>query len=268
MADTLTFATLLARQTGQMLLEMAQRPDLGWQRKPDHSMVTEADLAADHAIAAAIRQQYPDDALLSEELAPRLPAAWQSQDGRGVWIVDPVDGTTNYSLGLPHWGVILCRVCAGQPDLGVLYFPALDELYTAQRGRGAFLNEQPLDLHADDSAQPDGFFVCCSRTFRRYRVQIPYKARILGSAAYSLCSVARGQAALAFESTPKIWDLAAGWLLLQEAGGQVETWDGSQPFPLAATTDYARQSFPLLMGATAAHIAQLRANIHPYKSDS
>ena len=106
------------------------------------------------------------------------------------------------------------------------YFPLLNELYTAQRGQGAWLNGNPIHTRPPDPDQPYGFFACCSRTHRRYQISIPYKPRILGSAAYSFCMLARGAALIGMEVSPKIWDIAGAWLLVQEAGGCIEPLEG------------------------------------------
>ena len=214
--------------------------------KPINRLVTEADLAADRFIAAAISERFPGDRILSEELAPALIES----ENQTLWVVDPLDGTTNFSLGLPFWGVSIARLQGGYPEVGALYFPRLDELYTTRRGAGAFFNNQRIQVSPPDPNQPWSFFSCCSRTFRDYEIGIKYKPRILGSAAYSLCCVARGIALLAFEATPKVWDIAAAWLLLQEAGGAVATYDDSQPFPLDAAQDYSQMPFPTLAAAT------------------
>lgn len=248
--STLEFAINLARRSGAVLLEYyhsgAFQPNL----KPDRSVVTLADTASDQLIAAALNEAYPDDVLLSEELSPCYRPPGPGQDDTGVWIIDPLDGTTNFALGLHFWGVLLARLVGGQPDTVVMYFPLLDELYTAQRGQGAFFNGHPLHIRPPSECSPLSFFACCSRTYRRYDVRVPYKARILGSTAYSLCTIARSIAVIGFEATPKIWDLAAPWLLVREAGGVIHTYDGSQPFPLDPGADYARQSYPVVAAAT------------------
>ena len=100
------------------------------------------------------------------------------------------------------------------------------------------------------AALPATFFSTCSRTNRRYAIDIRYKTRILGSAAYGLCTVARGSAILAFEVTPKVWDFSASWLITQEAGGIIASHDGNSPFPLIPGHDYEKKSYPLLVAAT------------------
>jgi myo-inositol-1(or 4)-monophosphatase len=144
-----------------------------------------------------------------------------------------------------------------------VYFPLLDELYTAQLGRGAFLNGEPIQVKPPTPDQPTAFFACCGRTHRHYTVSVPYKPRILGSAAYSLCAVARGAAVLGFETTPKLWDLAAAWLVLQQAGGAVETYAGSQPFPLQNGLDYSQLPYPTLFAATPGLLSRGREWIQP-----
>jgi myo-inositol-1(or 4)-monophosphatase len=253
MAEPLSFALQLAQKVGELLLGYFHSDELLAELKSDRSLVTAADLAADCLIKEAIHQTFPDDLLLSEEKQPGEAGLEVTAD-RAVWIVDPLDGTTNFSLGLHYWGVLLARLVHGWPKLGVMYFPMIHELYHAQSGQGACLNRQPLRIQPPDARRPLSFFSCCSRTFRQYQVSVPYKTRILGSAAYSLCTVARSSAILSFEATAKIWDLAAAWLVVTEAGGVFETLDGSQPFPLMAATDYTQKSFPVLAAADP-HIA-------------
>lgn len=262
METPLTFSIELARQAGQLLLEYFSRNDLQASLKSDRTVITEADLASDRLISSAIRQSFPADALLSEEEQSHTLADAGSPSP-AVWIIDPLDGTTNFSLGLPIWGVLIARLVGGWPELSVQYFPFTTELYVAQRGQGASFNGRPLKVHPPSVERPVSFFSCCSRTFRRYQVSIPYKARILGSAAYSLCSVARSSALISFEATAKIWDIAAAWLFVREAGGEMDTLDGSQPFPLQSGLDYAGQSYPTLAAATTELLAKAKTQIQP-----
>jgi myo-inositol-1(or 4)-monophosphatase len=260
MQSHLTFAVQLARQAGELILPYYRKAGLHLSLKADKSVVTEADLAADHWIAGEIKKAYPDDILLSEELSTTSPT---NTGGNHIWIIDPIDGTTNFSLGLHIWGVLIAHLVGGWPEDAVLYFPVIDELYTARRGEGAFFNGAPLQVRPPDPNRPSAFFSCCSRTYRRYHVSIPYKARILGSSAYSFCAVARGAAIVSFETTTKIWDIAGAWLLVREAGGEIETYDGSQPFPIKPAFDYAKQSFPTLAAATPELLLKSRQQIQP-----
>ena len=250
MDTQLDYAIQLALEVGKLLLGYFQSNELQAELKSDHSVVTQADLEADQVIKAAIRGQFPDELLLSEEQQLGEAAAEMTTD-RAVWIIDPLDGTTNFSLGLHYWGVLLARLVNGWPEQAVMFFPAVDELYYSQRGQGAYLNHSLLRVKPPEANRPLSFFACCSRTHRHYQVGVPYKTRILGSAAYTLSTVAHSTAILGFEATAKIWDLAAPWLIVQEAGGVIETLDGSQPFPLRAGVDYSSRSFPILAAANA-----------------
>jgi myo-inositol-1(or 4)-monophosphatase len=243
--DTLTFATQLAKKTGDLLLSYYKTSGIHAELKSDRTVVTEADFAADQLLRESIQLVYPNDGILSEEAGTIFPAHKPA-----VWIVDPLDGTTNFTLGLHYWGISIARLIDGQPDLGVLYFPLLDELFTATKGEGAFLNDSQLHGKPPTRDQPWSFFSCCSRTFRQYDVKIRYKTRILGSAAYGLATVARGSAALAFEVTPKVWDFSASWLITQEAGGVIAPISGESPFPLIPGMDYDQISYPVLAAAT------------------
>lgn len=258
MQTKIEFAVRLARQVGNFLKQNFNHSGTKAVLKKDRSVLTEVDLAADRMIAAAIQENFPKDGYISEELQPAI-----SSRQPAIWVVDPLDGTTNYSLGLPLWGVSIARLVDGWPDLAAIYFPPLDELYSAQRGAGAYLNGSPITVKPESISTTASFFSCCSRTFRHYDVQIPYKPRILGSAAYSLCSVGRGIALLAFEATPKLWDLAGGWLVVQEAGGVIEPLHGPPPFPVDLTVDYSQESFPTLAAASPELALTARGQILP-----
>jgi myo-inositol-1(or 4)-monophosphatase len=263
METTLQFMTKLARSVGALLIDYFHKTELHTSLKKDRSVVTEADLAADSFIAQAIHQQFPQDWLLSEESNSTLPADLETTDDVAAWIVDPLDGTTNFSLGLHTWGTLLTRCINGWPQTTVMYFPLLDELYAAQRGQGAWLNDEPIQVYTPLPERPLAFFACCSRTHRQYQVGLPYKVRILGSAGYSFCLVARGAAIMGFEVTPRIWDIAGAWLLVIEASGIIETYDGSHPFPFQNNLAYDQISYPTLAAPSAALIAKARQQIQP-----
>jgi myo-inositol-1(or 4)-monophosphatase len=256
-SSRLTFAIQLAQDAGQLLREYFTREEIGSTLKGDFSIVTQADLAADRLITSRLKERYPDDLLISEESQTAFPASGV-RAGQAVWIIDPLDGTTNFSLGLQIWGVLIACIVDGWPEIAVLYFPLLNELYSAQNGHGAFLNDKRLQKNTEKDRRPLSFFACCSRTFRNYQVSIPYKVRILGSAAYTFSCVARNIAVVGFEATTKIWDIAGAWLLVKESGSVIETLDGSQPFPLRPQVDYSRISFPTL----AAESAEIYARAH------
>jgi len=242
----LDFAAKLCLESGKLLLQFFQHHTLQPSRKADRSLVTEADVAADTFIRDSIQAAYPGDFIISEELNPTLTIP-TTKNG---WIIDPLDGTTNFVLGLPYWGVLITKVEAGYPILSAQYFPVVDELYQVGHGHPPTLNGNPI--HVENENEP-GFitiFSCCSRTFRQYQVDIRYKTRIFGSAGYSLASVARGIARVAFEATAKIWDLAAAWVLIPSSGGEIGVLQGDEPFPIQPNIHYQSKSYPVLAAAS------------------
>lgn len=256
MTSKLDFAKNLARQAGNLLVDHFNPMGNQATTKPDHTLVTQADLAADKMITAAIQSQYPDDLILSEESNTSSQGSEQA-----TWVIDPLDGTTNFSLGLPIWGVSIARIANGFPQIAVVYFPILGEQYSAQEGKGAFFNNKPLTTRQPSAQQSTSFFACCSRTARHYHVNLRYKTRILGATAYDLCCVARGAAIASLDVTPKIWDLAAGWLILKEAGGAVDVLEGANPFPIQSKYEYKSTSFPTIAGANEEILEKLRGSI-------
>jgi myo-inositol-1(or 4)-monophosphatase len=237
--DPLNFASNLAREAGAILRDRFWHKDYSSKYKSDHSLVTDADLVVDAMISDEIRRQYPQDAILSEEAIQTVEVSEHTQ----VWVVDPLDGTANFSNGIPIWGVSIARLEKGQPALGVLYFPLTNDLFAAKKGSGAKYNDQLLK---PDFSIPAPFFSCCSRTHRTYQVSVPYKARISGSVAFNLASVARGGAAISIEVAPKIWDVAAAWVIVEEAGAIIEILAGDQPFPIRQGINYDKFRFSIL----------------------
>ncbi len=260
--DELEFAKALACQAGDLLLEHYRVFGIKADLKADRSVVTEADLAADRFIIQTIQESFPDDTILSEELHPGALGGAELHQ-RAVWIVDPLDGTTNFSLGLHIWGTLITRLVAGYPELTAMYFPALGELYSSRRNQGAWMNGTQLQVQSQESGHPLPFFACCSRTFRQYSVSVPYKTRIFGSSAYTFNLVARGMAIVGFEATPKIWDIAGSWLLVEEAGGCIETLEAGSPFPIQPAVDYAKTNYPTLATATPQLASRTRLQIIP-----
>ncbi len=256
----LDFAVELVQAAGDLLVERYFRKEKGISIKFDGTLVTEADLEIHELFQERIKQQYPHELFYSEEM--HYEAGEMAADPH-IWVIDPIDGTTNFALGLSIWGVLVARLEAGFPQLAAMYFPLLNELYTVQREKGAFLNGQRIHTHPPSADQPFSFFACCARTFRHYDVSIRYKARILGSAAYSFCCLARGVAVVAFESTPKIWDIAGPWLLVEEAGGAITTLGSASPFPFHPEATEFNHEFPTLAAASAQLLEKARLQIKP-----
>ena len=225
----LAFIVDLAREAGALLRNGLDRPrELTFKSRAD--IVTDIDLASEQLLVRALREQYPDHTIVAEEGG--------GQDGANgyVWLIDPVDGTTNYAHGYPVFSVTLALLFQGQPQLGVVYDPLRDECFTAERTGGAWLNGRQLRA----SSTPDVRTALLSTGFPYHRfsrsdTNLPeFNAMIMrcqgvvrsGSAAIDLAYVAAGRTDGHWELGLKPWDSAAGALLVQEAGGQVTTWTG------------------------------------------
>ncbi len=187
-------------------------------------IVTDADLAAEKAIVQIIRARFPDHALLTEEEGA------SDGDAPYVWVVDPLDGTTNYSRRMPIFSVSIGLLHKDQLTAGVVYDPLRDHLFVAERGRGATLNGKPLQVNAIDRMDHAVIGLDWAHAHKDRREIVARLGQIapacgtmrgLGSAALGLCYVAAGWIDAYFNIGSKPWDMAAGLLLIQEAGGRV-----------------------------------------------
>jgi myo-inositol-1(or 4)-monophosphatase len=253
--DSLKFTENLAKNAGKILFNRFWNHSISSHLKGDHSPVTEADLYIDDLITTTIRYAYPDDGLISEENQQTY-----HKNSAAVWVIDPLDGTANFGNGIPVWGVSIARLIDGWPDLGVLYFPVTGDLFSARHGGGAIHNGRPL---RSNQSNPTSFFACCSRTHRKYQIEVPYKARISGSVAFNMAAVARGAAVINLEVAPKLWDIAAGWLILQESGAEVEIFASESPFPVVPNIDYDQPRFSTLAAVSKSELQKAHRWIHP-----
>ena len=241
----LTFAEETTRRVGQKLLD-----DFGTatpEEKEDGSLVTASDQWADGALRDAIAAEFPDHGVLSEEVEHIFPGTdW-------CWIIDPIDGTTNFSRGIPVWGISLGLLYQGTPVFGFVYIPPLSQSFYGywygdsglSGPTGAFANGEPIQARRDDPA-PNQFFSLCARSTHVLKTEAPFpcKIRMVGAATYNLLLVASGVAIGAVEATPKIWDIAAVWPITQAAGGHWLFLKGTEVFPLQPGRNYGQQPFP------------------------
>ena len=226
-----------ARLAGAVLLDWQGRVKV--RAKAPADLVTEADYAAQECIRRVVADAYPDHGFLAEESTSDERAA--SLDAEIRWIVDPLDGTTNFVHGLPYYCVSVAVEQAGQIIAGTIYDPIHDNCFRATKGQGAFHNDQPISVsNVDklaDSLVVTGFGPlprADSLEVRRF-VQVLGKchaARRMGASALNMCYLAAGHFDAYWGSTVKAWDVAAGVLIIREAGGVVTAVDGG-PFDLA-----------------------------------
>jgi myo-inositol-1(or 4)-monophosphatase len=210
-------------------------------KSPDNP-VTDADFAADTLLKERLTSLLPSAGWLSEETLDN-PARLGK---RFSWVVDPLDGTKEFVMGIPEFSVSVALVEDGKPVVGVIYNPTTEELYYAAKNRGAFLNNNPIIV--SNRAMLAGATVDASRSERNRGEFEPFEQLVelytMGSIAYKLARVAAGQADATWSRGPKNeWDICAGVLLIQEAGGQSVDLDG-------ATIEF-NKSFPKVNGIIA-----------------
>lgn len=222
-----------ARRGGEVLLERYHRTREVDTKTNDADLVTDADRASEAVVAGLIRARHPDHALLAEEGTRGGP------EGRYRWVVDPLDGTVNYAYRIPHWCVSVAVEDDAGPVVGVIFDPLRDELFVAARGGGATLNGAPLAVRDTDRLS-DALLVTGFAYDRGDRARnVPVFSRFavecrgirrLGSAALDLAYVAAGRLHGYWELGLKRWDVAAGLLLVAEAGGLATGFeDGERP---------------------------------------
>ncbi len=205
--------------------------------KPDGSPVSEADLAVQDALAAELARRWPDIALLSEELPRAQQEAALARAATGTWCLDPLDGTTNFIAGVPYYALSLALVVGDRVRLAVVYDPSRDECFSAVADEGAWLNERRLPLPApcpvplhESLALVDLKRLPATLAGRLIR-HPPYKSqRSFGAVALDWCWLAAGRCQVYLHGRQKLWDYAAGSLVLAEAGGRAVTLDGEPVF--------------------------------------
>jgi len=222
--------------------------------KADGTPVTAHDRATDELLVTSLLDAFPDHGTISEEQGTVAPPS------RWTWVLDPIDGTSNFIAGLPYWcvSVALCR--DGVPVLGVVDAPALGRRFVATTGEGAWelrAGERRrlrvgtgVDLYARTNDHVPGLY--STRAARELvRAGVRLNVRLLGSTALDMAMVAAGVAPLAVAMKAHVWDVAAGFLLVTEAGGIAGTWGPDPLLPLRVGRDEARIDTPTIAAADA-----------------
>jgi myo-inositol-1(or 4)-monophosphatase len=231
MSEYLNTAIKAAREAGSLLTEMQAAP-FTIEKKGEVNLVTDADRGAEALIRRIILEKFPGHDFMGEE------GTASNQKSRYLWVVDPLDGTTNYAHHFPVWCVSICLLENRNPIAGCVYNPNLNECFTAERGNGAYLNDKrievsktatllesllttgfPYDIREspNNNLNEFSFFTVHAQAIRR-----------AGSAALDLAYVASGRFDGYWEFKLSPWDIAAGSLLVEEAGGMLTNWRGAQ----------------------------------------
>lgn len=222
----------IVRDVGRSVLGEGLQSDITIKR--DGSFVTDHDLEIQKRVFDLLAERWPEIPLLSEEMPESEQQAVISTEER-FWCMDPLDGTTNFTSGLPFYAISLALMEQGAARMGVVYDPIRDECFTANAGGGAFLNGQPL--HTRQTTRSLHCIACVdfkrlARTLSEHLVaRPPYKSqRNLGACVLEWCWLAANRFQLYLHGGQKLWDYAAGNLILREAGGSAVTLEGS-PIP-------------------------------------
>ncbi len=229
-----TVAIAAAREAGFHLLKFLNRLDqMSIEEKETNDYVSEADRTADHVIAQEILKKYPDHTIRSEE---------STIEGRDdyVWIIDPLDGTRNFIQGVPHFCVSIAMQHKGVTQHGVIYDPIREEMFTTSRGKGAFVNSHRIRIQArkglTNALMVSELPTRCHDWLDNYQkmwadiARSPADIRSSGSSALDLAYVAAGRYDACWTAGLKIWDMAAGALMVREAGGSCIDFLGGESY--------------------------------------
>jgi myo-inositol-1(or 4)-monophosphatase len=198
------------------------------QRKADGSLFTECDLAAQEALLVALPQLVPGP-VIGEEMSQEEQAQRWTEGRQAVWCVDPIDGTSNFVAGLPFFAVSVALMREGRPVLGVVHNPVAEETFYAERGGGAYLNGERLPIrthvpHIRNAMAQVDFKRLPTRLSSALASAPPYSSqRNYGAGTLEWCYLAAGRFDLGLHGGQKLWDYAAGALILEEAGGKMCT---------------------------------------------
>lgn len=235
--EFLTTAKTAAAEASKLLRSNFQS-DYDITQKREGTLVTEIDLRAERTVRSIITESHPEHAIISEETG-------RDGDARFTWVVDPLDGTANYVTGFEHYCVSIALLDEGEPIVGVVVHPQREDMYTAVTGSGARRNGRRISVSSADSLPESSVLfgisppiVDDSRLRRLYQHLFPPERsqglRQLGAGACDLSFVANGTFECFLDKYTSPWDVAAGSLLVEEAGGAVTDWDGS---PVNFTAD-------------------------------
>lgn len=246
MTDTLAkFTADITRQASRLVSRRFGNTGVKYAKENPADVVTEADLAANRLLVSAIKKKFPSHGIVSEEQSD-----WQN-DAEYLWLVDPLDGTRNFSKGTPLFGVMVAVARNGVLQHAAIADPPNGKLYAASRGRGATCNGKPVQCAATTSWVYS--YGCTGAGLRAAKLPAlqrliasaatePFWLSMFGSAAVTAMYVADGRRDWAFSrSAGGVWDYAAGALLMQEAGCTVTDMDG-KPWTLASTSQVAAVS--------------------------
>lgn len=220
----------IVKQAGEILLSKAEA-GFSIYHKGRIDLVTDADRASEEYLKEALVKAFPKASILGEE------SGWLGgEDAEYAWVIDPLDGTTNFAHGFPHYSVSVALVKERRSVMGIVYNPVSEEMFAATLGGGAYLNGHKIQVSENDDVQGGLFLTGFPYDMTRYDNMENFRqikrlsqgVRINGSAALDLCYVACGRGEAYWERGINAWDIAAGSLIVTEAGGTASHFDGGE----------------------------------------
>jgi len=215
-----------AKEAGKILMQYYRKGIKGKVKFADN-LVSKVDLESERKIIGLIKSKYPEHSILSEEGGGKKGNSYK-------WIIDPLDGTHNYLYGIPLFGTSIALEYNGEVMLGVIYLPYYNQLFVAEKGKGAFLNNKRIKVSKTNKLKKamvlyDGGLQRDKKIKLKALAKLVdsvFRIRILGAACASLTYIANGDADIYMEHSTNPWDIAAGLLIIEEAGGKVTGLDG------------------------------------------
>jgi myo-inositol-1(or 4)-monophosphatase len=249
MEDLLVYAL---RASGKLLLQYFSKPLVAVQKESQSSIVTEADLESERVIIGLIREKYPEHNIISEE------QGFIDNRSEFTWIIDPLDGTSNFSAGIPWFGVLIALFKGNEPFMGGAYLPVQDLLYFAGKGKTVLRNGEPLPKITGKSLDQSLFAFCVDYTedieFLDRGLEI-YRKLIKGSrnirstnCLLDFIYVAEGKFGGVLNLYTKVWDIAALGIIIREAGGVMKTIDGND-IKFILDNEILEKNFPVMAGS-------------------
>jgi myo-inositol-1(or 4)-monophosphatase len=255
---------------------LAASGDVDVEAKTDGTPVTDADREVDDRLATRLSEAFPDHGVLSEERDTVSP------DTEWTWVVDPIDGTSNFICRLPYWCISIALAFQGRPVLGIVDAPVLGRRYVASLGGGTFLESRTTSLDGTthqhrrrrlqvrdavdwrDGGNRHVPVMLTTATARSARgAGMRLNPRVMGSTALDLAIVAEGVAAASIAVIPKVWDIAAGVLLVTEAGGAVSNLDERSLFPIPPGVEHVDRSAVTAAGPDTAYVREIAEALLP-----
>jgi myo-inositol-1(or 4)-monophosphatase len=228
MSTPRNIAIAAAREAGKFLLQLSQK-EIKYQMKSVHDILAEGDLQSEKIIIEKIRKAFPDHSILSEEKGDEV------HKKEFLWVIDPIDGTINFARKIEEYAISIALCQNKQIILGVIYQPIINKLYVAEKGKGAYLNNNKISAsHETDTNNALAATDNSSELTKRIKnFNILSKIcsevrhiRIFGSCALHMTKLAEGKLDFYFKTSFNFWDFAAGIILLEEAGGKITDFTG------------------------------------------